>query len=213
MNEIERSADSSPSSPRSEGDRTRAAILKAAEELFVAHGFAATSIATVAKVAGVTKSLIHHHFGSKRALWDAVKAVVMEEYGRQQQQLINERAPDMSLVEDSIVVYFRFLQQHPNVVRFWSWMTIEGDKEAPAVSQWLLRQGVDVLRKGQEAGHFRDDVDARYILAQLSVLLRGWFIERPILESTTLTGVDTDECDEEYLRATLKLFLQGLRKL
>jgi TetR/AcrR family transcriptional regulator len=207
-----RSADSPPSSLRSEGDRTRAAILKAAEELFVAHGFAATSIATVARLAGVTKSLIHHHFGSKQALWDAVKAVVMEEYGRQQQQLLDERTPDMSLIEDSIVTYFRFLQQHPNVVRFWNWMTIEGDREAPAVSQWLLQRGAEVLRKGQEAGHVRDDVDARYILAQLSVLMRGWFIERPILETNLLNQTDSAACDEQYLSATLSVFLEGLRK-
>jgi TetR/AcrR family transcriptional regulator len=107
-----------------DGDKTRHAILKAAEDLFVEQGFAATSMATIAKRAGVTKSLIHHHFGSKRELWDIVKTSVMEEYGVQQEAMLRERVPDSSLIEDSLVVYFRFLQRNPNVVRLWSWMTV-----------------------------------------------------------------------------------------
>jgi TetR/AcrR family transcriptional regulator len=197
---------------RTDGDRTRSAILRAAEALFVEHGFAATSMATVAKLAGVTKSLIHHHFGSKRELWEAVKGVVMEEYGRKQQRMLAERQPDLSLIEDSIVEYFRFLQQHPNVVRFWNWMSIEGDREAPAFSKWLMAQGVETLRRCQVAGEIRDDVEPEYILAQFAVLLRGWFIERPILEHAVLSGQTSEACDEHYLRAMTRVFLDGLRK-
>lgn len=197
--------------PPREGEATRQAILKAAEELFVAHGFAATSTATVARVAGVTKSLIHHHFGSKRELWNAVKVVVMEEYGRQQQQLLEERPPGLTLIEESIRAYFRFLQAHPNVVRFWNWMTIEGDHECPTFSQWLMHQGVDMLRKAQRAGEVRDDVEAEYVLAQVCVLLRGWFIERPVLERYVLSEASSEACDERYLLATIRVFLDGLR--
>ena len=197
---------------RTDGDRTRAAILRAAEALFVEHGFAATSMATVAKLAGVTKSLIHHHFGSKRELWEAVKGVVMEEYGIKQQRLLAERAPDISLIEDSIVTYFRFLQQHPNVLRFWNWMTIEGDREAPTFNKWLMAQGVETLRRCQLAGEIRDDVAPEYVLAQFAVLMRGWFIERPILECSVLAGQSSDACDERYLRQMLTVFLDGLRK-
>jgi TetR/AcrR family transcriptional regulator len=194
-----------------EGDSTRRAILNAAEALFVAHGFAATSTATVARVAGVTKSLIHHHFGSKRELWDAVKLRVMEEYGHQQQQLLDERPPGLPLIEESIRAYFHFLQSHPNVVRFWNWMTIEGDHECPAFSQWVMHQGVDMLRKAQRAGEIRNDVDAEYVLAQVCVLLRGWFIERPILARNVLSESNEAVCDERYLHSITRVFLDGLR--
>lgn len=194
-----------------EGEATRQAILKAAEELFVAHGFAATSTATVARVAGVTKSLIHHHFGSKRELWDAVKLVVMEEYGRRQQQLLEERPPGLALIEESIRIYFRFLQAHPNVVRFWNWMTIEGDHECPAFSQWLMHQGVDMLRKAQRAGEIRNDIEPEYVLAQVCVLLRGWFTERPVLERNMLSEPSSEACDERYLLSMTRVLLDGLR--
>lgn len=194
-----------------DGEATRRAILRAAEALFVEHGFAATSTATIAKLAGVTKSLIHHHFGSKRELWDAVKTVVMEEYGPKQQRLIDERPPGLSLIEESLRAYFEFLQQHPNVVRFWNWMTIEGDHEAPLVSQWLMRQGIDVLRKAQENGEVRADVDAEFVLAQVCILLRGWFSEKPVLLRNVLLEQDSSACDTGYLEAMIRVFLDGLR--
>jgi TetR/AcrR family transcriptional regulator len=197
--------------PLAEGETTRRAILKAAEALFVEHGFAATSTATIAKLAGVTKSLIHHHFGSKRELWDAVKTVVMEEYGIKQQRLLDERPPGLSLIEESIRAYFLFLQQHPNVVRFWNWMTIEGDHEAPVFSQWLMKQGVDMLRKAQRIGEVRADVDAEFVLAQVCVLLRGWFIEKPVLVHNVLSERDSLAHDAGYLESMLRVFLDGLR--
>ncbi len=199
------------SPPQAEGEATRRAILRAAEALFVEHGFAATSTATIAKLAGVTKSLIHHHFGSKRELWDAVKTVVMEEYGIKQQRLLEERPPGLALIEESLRAYFQHLQQHPNVVRFWNWMTIEGDHEAPVFSQWLMQQGVDVLRKAQRAGEVRSDVDAAFVLTQVCVLMRGWFTERPVLMRNVLNATDESACDQGYLEATLRVLLDGLR--
>jgi hypothetical protein len=140
-----------------------------------------------------------------------VKLRVMEEFGHRQQQLLDERPPGLSLIEESIRTYFHFLQAHPNVVRFWNWMTIEGDNEAPAFSQWLMHQGVDMLRKAQRAGEIRDDVEAEYVLAQVCVLLRGWFIERPILQRNVLTADSTEACDERYLASLMRVFLDGLR--
>jgi TetR/AcrR family transcriptional regulator len=199
-----------PEVPKIDGDRTRTSILSAAQDLFVAHGFAATSMATVAKQAGVTKSLIHHHFGSKRELWDAVKAVVLEDYQRQQRQMLSERTPDLSLVEDSLVIYFRFLQGNPHVVRLWTWMVIEGDKECAAITQELARSGVAVLRRSQELGFVRKDIEPEYVLAQFFTLVRGWFNERDIMRTSVLQNVPEETCDERYLRATVKMFMDGL---
>lgn len=197
--------------PKIDGDRTRGAILKAAEALFVERGFASISMATIAKAAGVTKSLIHHHFGSKRELWDAVKAAVMEEYARQQEQMLTERGPDVSLIEDSLVVYFRFLQRNPNVVRFWTWMAIENDQQCAELSQELSRAGVEALRTGQEQGHLRADIEPEYILAQFFTLVRGWFAERPVMRGSVLADTPDEVADERYLRAVLTVFLDGIK--
>lgn len=204
--------DSATTAPlKVDGDRTRSAILGAAQALFVELGFAATSMATVAKQAGVTKSLIHHHFGSKRELWDAVRTVVMEDYQRQQLRLMDERPADLSLVEASFGIYFRFLQANPDVLRLWNWMIIEGDSQCAAMTQNMFLAGIDTLRRAQASQSIRQDVEPEYVLAQFFALVRGWFSERAILQTNVLAGLPAETCDDRYLQATLKVFIDGLR--
>src|SRR3954447_18213105 len=52
-------------------DRTRAALLDAAEEVFFSVGWSAASLETIARSAGVTKPTLLRHFGSKQGLFEA----------------------------------------------------------------------------------------------------------------------------------------------
>jgi len=52
--------------------QTRQQIVDAAFELFANEGFSKTSIAAVAKKAGVSKGLIYHYFDSKQAILEAI---------------------------------------------------------------------------------------------------------------------------------------------
>src|SRR5512134_3728154 len=49
----------------------RERILHVALEEFAANGFEGTSMAHIARRAGVTQPLVHYHFESKDALWRA----------------------------------------------------------------------------------------------------------------------------------------------
>lgn len=49
----------------------RAEILAAATELFLAHGFAGTSMAALARAVGMQKASLYHHFASKQELFVA----------------------------------------------------------------------------------------------------------------------------------------------
>lgn len=60
-------------------ERTRAAILAAATSLFNEHG-STTSIAEIAKEAGISKSGLLHHFGSKDALIEAIVTNAIAEF-------------------------------------------------------------------------------------------------------------------------------------
>jgi AcrR family transcriptional regulator len=51
---------------------TRTRILDAAEELFMQHGFGATSMRLLTAKAGVNLAAVNYHFGSKDALIEAV---------------------------------------------------------------------------------------------------------------------------------------------
>jgi AcrR family transcriptional regulator len=62
----------SPAFSRLEADQRREQILAAARRVFVSAGANAASTAAIAEEAGVTRGLVHHYFGTKRALYLAV---------------------------------------------------------------------------------------------------------------------------------------------
>jgi TetR/AcrR family transcriptional regulator len=62
--------------PERDAERTREAILTAAEELFARHGFDRTSLQQIGESADVARSTPAYFFGSKEALYEAVLARV-----------------------------------------------------------------------------------------------------------------------------------------
>lgn len=64
-----------PSSPRTrDGERSREAILKAAERLFSERGYLGISLDEIARRSGAKRSLILYHFKSKTGLWRAASS-------------------------------------------------------------------------------------------------------------------------------------------
>lgn len=57
---------------KADAERTREAILDAAETTFLAQGVARTTLAHIAQAAGVTRGAIYWHFEDKAALFDAL---------------------------------------------------------------------------------------------------------------------------------------------
>jgi len=53
-------------------EKTRGAILEAAERAFSDEGFAGVTVDAIAAAAGVAKGAVYHHFPSKEALFEAV---------------------------------------------------------------------------------------------------------------------------------------------
>jgi AcrR family transcriptional regulator len=67
---------------RTQADRsatTRAALVKAARELFADQGFAATTRDQIAQQAGVTRGALYHHFESKTAVFAALVVELEDE--------------------------------------------------------------------------------------------------------------------------------------
>jgi TetR/AcrR family transcriptional regulator len=195
----------SPSTVR-DPELTQERILEAALQLFVQHGAAAVSMRQIATASGVTKSLIHHHFGSKEALWNAAKDQAFSLYADgQRAELENAGAPMPSLLENSVVRYFRFLQQHPDVVRMFAWAHLEQDDHCGDVDAALVALGAARIREAQQAGFLRDDVNPTHVVTIFVNACTHWFNARA--HHARWPGIGSDE---EYLEDFLKVFMSGL---
>lgn len=188
-------------------DGTRSRILDAALEQFVEQGFAKVSMREIAEASGVTKSLIHHHFGSKQALWDAVKEHALALYAAEQRaELENAENPDADLLERGVVNYFRFLRDNPQVVRLLAWTHLEGDESCGEMDAELVRLGSERIRQGQQAGIFRDDVNPTHVVSMFVLTCLQWFEARS--HHAQWPGIGSDE---EFLDDFLRIFLRGLQ--
>lgn len=187
-------------------DQTRARILEAGFERFVDKGFAAVSMRELAEASGVTKSLIHHHFGTKEALWDAVKESAFARYYEgQKQELLDADAPDEALLRNGVIRYFEFLRDNPRVVRLFAWMHIEGDTTCNEMDSELVALGADRVRRAQERGLLRDDVNPTHVVTTFINACSQWFQTRD--QHRNWLGMGSDA---EYLDDFLKIFMDGL---
>ena len=125
-------------------------ILDAAEELFAEHGFAETSLRTITARADVNLAAVNYHFGSKKALIQAVFARFL--------------GPFYSLVESSLDTHEK---QHPDtilsiedilrfVARAMASVT-QGDRNRLAIFMRLLG-----LAYNQGQGHLRKFLQTEY---------------------------------------------------
>jgi TetR/AcrR family transcriptional regulator len=196
-------------------DRSRAAILDAAEHLFADQGYDATSLTQVGAAAGVSRGTPGYFFRSKAELYQAVldrsfaevRDAVRE--GRARALASNESAE--TILAGAVSDYFDFLAARPNFVRL---------IEREALSGTRLPHGLSHLSAGQEALAaisaelgLDDSPSGEAAQLLLSIISLCWF---PMIHARTVApavGVrleDRDEIDRRK-RHVIDLVLHGIR--
>ena len=68
-----------PATPERRSDRKRRAILEAATEAFLRHGFLGTSMDEIAAAAAVSKQTVYKHFSDKESLFREIVTTTVDE--------------------------------------------------------------------------------------------------------------------------------------
>lgn len=76
---------------------TRNQILEAALQAFAVHGFEATSLRALSRDLGGSHGLVHHHFGTKDALWEAAVDHVLVPVRARTEQLTDVPRPQVDV--------------------------------------------------------------------------------------------------------------------
>ncbi|MCX7553427.1 TetR/AcrR family transcriptional regulator [Marinicella sp. S1101] len=130
-------------------------ILEQALHLFATHGFAHVSISMIAKQAGVTKSLIFHHFENKEQLWETVKERFFKRYAENQMNLFEREKDPIELIRKSMRYYFEFVRKNPMIPRFFAYAHLENDENCGKLDQPLMAKGSELIHKAQAKGLMR----------------------------------------------------------
>ena len=196
-------------------ERSRAAILDAAERLFAEKGYDATSLTEVGTLAGVSRATPGYFFGSKQELYRAVLdrafGEVREAVRAGRERALASSQPPEVILAGAVSDYFDFLAARPHFIRL---------IEREALSHGPLADEVDHMSAGQEALAAisaelgLDDApsgEAAQLL--LSIISLCWF---PLIHARTVApAVGVSLSDPEELerrkRHVISLVLHGLR--
>lgn len=203
---------------RYDPEGTRAAILEAARRIFVERGPAAVALSEIAEASGVTKSLIHHHFGSKEELWDAVKRSALEGFFGGLLEIIRSDVDHLDALRLTIRHMFRYLQERPDVARMMTWMRLEHSQVCADLETKVNGEGLARIVAAQQAGVIRQDLHPASIMATFILLTTGWFQHTHILAKwcaaePALVPNDPNafrQVEERYLADVEHLFMEGV---
>jgi TetR/AcrR family transcriptional regulator len=181
-----------------DAERTRAAILQAAQEVFLRGDYHQASLSDIARRAGVTQSLIHHHFGSKKGLYvsavhgylaeldEGLKGIVQPGLALPEGNTPEEGA---AFITSALTAYFRFLDSHEQCVRLYRILDLsmhndpdlvagldELDDEGREMSTLhLLRAAHDRLALMKLRGQLRPEVEPLPLLSVMLCAVEHWF--------------------------------------
>ena len=94
---------------RRQTEAKRAAIMDAAEELFVTSGYELTSVDAIAARASVSKRTVYDHFGNKRSLFRSVVGRVDDAILQTMHAAVHEELADDRDLRDALLGFIRRL--------------------------------------------------------------------------------------------------------
>lgn len=165
------------------GEDRRQRILAAAQRLLMRNGWRGTTLAQIAREAGLSSAGLLHHFESKEQLFNAVLDA------RDAYDLANaNRSGDILTRLEGVAERF---QHAPDLVGMFTVLLVESlDPEAPLRTRFLgrYRAAVDAvaegIRQGQRAGQFRTDLDPAVKAVEIVAFLNGietsWLLDPSI---------------------------------
>lgn len=165
----------------------RAEILRTATRLFAAHGFDGTSLQTICDAVGIRKASLLYHFGSKEELRQSVLAEVLERWNDVLPRLLLAAAAGESRFGAVIRESVAFFAADPDRARLVVREILDRPEDMRRRLETHVQPWVEVLsdliRKGQQQGEIRGEVDPEaYVLQVVNLVVSG------VAMATSLAG-------------------------
>ncbi len=168
------------------GERTRAALIDAAFDVFAQSGYQRMSIRRIAEAIGTSHTALLHHFGSKDSLLEAVLARREERLGPARADLLREKG-----LLDAVPEVMRRNAEMPGVIQLDATLQAEALDPDHAAHAFVAQRERDFLESvreelelEQQRGRLRDgldlDVIARLITSQIEGVQLAWLADRSV---------------------------------
>jgi AcrR family transcriptional regulator len=164
-------------------------LINAAMDLFASYGYRGTSLARIARAAGVTKGALYWHFNDKEDFFLAVAERVLEHWNAAFAQDVQVKTP-ADFRERFLKIFETSAQlnvTNPWVSRLLLIITLESHKISPRVLRAMRKANSrqieylrDVIEQGKSFGVFAPSLDVDWAATQLWSALVGlellWYL-------------------------------------
>ncbi len=154
---------SSPASPEPTGgkaDRTRAAILASAIDLFSKQGYAATRLEDVADVVQLTRAALFYYYQDKQTLYDAMLAYAFGPLATRLEEIVGDEEKSVAeRIELSLEAWIDAIAGRPALARLILRFVADGT-EQPSQVVFINNQQLPVkfwalVQKGRKSGELK----------------------------------------------------------
>lgn len=157
-------------------ERRRKELIEAARAEFAAHGFAGARVQRIADRTNSNKALLYGYFGSKQGLYLAVLENLYEDIRSRECALNLQALPPTAALETLVAFTFGYYVDNPDFVAILSNENLLGARflrnsgRILAMNTPIVDALTDIVRRGQAAGAFRDNIDVLDLYLSLSAL-------------------------------------------
>lgn len=182
---------------------------------FARNGYAATRLETIATEAGVTKRMLHYHFGDKKGLYISALQRAAWSFSPPQEFLERTFTVPIEGIRRFVDAIFHQMVQHPDSIQLFLRENLDpvldkSDVTAVWSDMDMILQIERLLMMGQDAGAFRPGVSASdlgFIIASTAFFRVG---NKDTMDSFGAINLFTPDNTEGMRRLTIDLVLSFL---
>ncbi len=176
-------------------------IIDAAMKSFGINGYKKASVSDIANAAGISKAMVFHYFGTKKALYlyliNYCGRVIMNEVNEKFDNTVTDFFDRITLSSN---IEMAVLKKHPALLSFIKSAFFEKDEEVEADIKAIIAssEGENFRNKialdGIDASKFKDGIDIKLVVKMLV-----WLAEGFMSQFTSNSVLDIESfCDEYY---------------
>jgi TetR/AcrR family fatty acid metabolism transcriptional regulator len=164
-----------------QADRRRQ-LLEAAVKVFAKKGFHAARVGDIAEEAGVAYGLVYHYFDSKEELLETIFRTTWTEMLARVREVEAAGVPASEAVRQVTALLLRTWRRDPDLVRVLVREVTRNQHVQREIEEITAAMETleGIVRRGQETGEFRPDLDPRLaavvFYGALEEVLTGWVL-------------------------------------
>jgi TetR/AcrR family transcriptional regulator len=202
---------------RRDPDRTREAILRAAQNEFSAKGLFGGRVNEIAHRARVNKRMIYHYFGSKEELYlAALERVYAGLRGSEQKLHLNHLEPEIA-IRRLVEFNFDYSRTHPELISLINSENLhrarhlKKSKKVRELHSPFVQLIADILRRGAAKGTFRSGLDPVDVYITIAAVGYFYLSNNWTLSAIFGRNLGTDAALQRRKRHNVDMILSALR--